>query len=80
MSDTTAKYQGGFSYWVSDEQLEAYGKLSLLDRLRWVEAARQFTLAAQTPETRARMERLRRGEDIAGHATDPAGPNDCEKT
>ncbi len=56
--------KGGFSYWVSDEQLEAFGKLSLLDRLRWVEAARQFTLAAQTPETRERMERLRRGETI----------------
>ena len=56
--------KGGFSYWVSDEQLEAFGKLSLLDRLRWVEAAREFTLAAQTPETRERMERLRRGETI----------------
>ncbi len=56
--------EGGFSYWVSDEQLEAFGKLSLLDRLRWVEAAREFTLAAQTPETRERMERLRRGETI----------------
>jgi hypothetical protein len=50
---------------VSDEQLEAFGKLSLIDRLRWVEAARQFTLAGQTPETRERMERLRRGETIA---------------
>jgi hypothetical protein len=58
------KPKGGFSYWVSDEQLEAFGKLSLLDRLRWVETARQFTLAAQTPETRERMERLRRGETI----------------
>lgn len=56
--------KGGYSYWVSDEQLEAFGKLSLLDRLRWVEAAREFTLAAQTPETRERMERLRRGETI----------------
>ena len=54
----------GYSYWVSDEQLQAFGKLSLIDRLRWVEAARLFTLATQTPETRERMERLRRGENI----------------
>lgn len=64
MSGTAGQSRGGFSYWVSDEQLEAFGKLSLLDRLRWVEAAREFTLAAQTPETRERMERLRRGETI----------------
>ena len=61
----TGPSRGGFSYWVSDEQLEAFGKLSLIDRLRWVEAARQFTLAGQTPRTRERMERLRRGETIA---------------
>lgn len=56
--------KGGFYYWVSDEQLAAFQKLSMIDRLRWVEAARQFTLAGQTPETRERMARLRRGESI----------------
>lgn len=64
MSNISGKQQGGFSYWVSDEQLRAFQALSMIDRLRWVEAARQFTLAAQTPETRERMERLRRGETI----------------
>ena len=64
MSHPAGNTQGGVSYWVSDEQLQAYGKLSMIDRLRWVEAARQFTLAAQTPETRERMDRLRRGETI----------------
>lgn len=62
--NNTPKPQGGFSYWVSDEQLQAFQKLSMIDRLRWVEAARQFTLAGQIPETRERMERLRRGEMI----------------
>ena len=57
--------KGGHSYWVSDEQLQAFQKLSMIDRLRRVKAARQFTLAGQTPETRERMERLRRGETIA---------------
>lgn len=64
MNKAAPAQQGGFSYWVSDEQLRAYMALPLLDRLRWVEAARQFTLAGQTPETRERMERLRRGETI----------------
>lgn len=56
--------RGGFDYRVSDEQLAAFRKLSMIDRLRWVEAARRFTLAGQTPETRERMKRLRRGETI----------------
>lgn len=64
MSVHSKQSQGGFSYWVSDEQLQAFQKLSMIDRLRWVDAARQFTLAGQTPETRQRMERLRRGETI----------------
>jgi len=65
MADSGSEPQGGFSYWVSDEQLRAYLALSLIDRLKWVDDARRFTLAAQTPDTRARMERLRRGETIA---------------
>lgn len=64
MSNGGASQQGGFSYWVSDEQLQAFQKLSFLERLQWVESARQFTLSAQTPETRERMTRLRRGETI----------------
>ena len=61
-SDMSVK--GGFSYWVSDEQLRAYMALPLIARLRWLDEARRFTLAAQTPESRERMERLRRGETI----------------
>lgn len=64
MSDISEKQQGGFSYWVSDEQLRAFQALPMIDRLRWVESARLFTLAGQTPETRERMERLRRGGTI----------------
>jgi len=56
--------QGGFSYWVSDEQLRAFLALTPLQRLQWADAARRFTLAGQTPETRERMERLRRGLTI----------------
>lgn len=55
---------GGFYYWVSDEQMAAYAKLSDLERLQWVDEARLFTLAARTPETAERQERLRSGQTI----------------
>ena len=32
-----------------------------LERLQWVDEARMFTLMAQTPETKARHEALRKG-------------------
>lgn len=50
----------GFSYFVSEEQLAAFAKMSDLERLQWVENARLFTLMAQTPETKARHEALRK--------------------
>ena len=55
---------GGFYYYVSDEQLAAYAKLTPLQRLNWVEQARIFTLLGRTPETAERQERLRRGRQI----------------
>lgn len=57
---------GGFGYYVSDEQLEAYAKLTPLQRLQWLDEARRFELLALTPEARERQERLRRGETITG--------------
>ena len=64
MSDDAPTPTGGFSYYVSDEQLAAFAKLSPLERLMWVEQARLFTLAGRTPETAERQERLRRGLTI----------------
>lgn len=64
MADESDKTTGGFRYYVSDEQLAAFAKLTPLQRLEWVEAARQFTFLGQTPETRACQERLRRGQPI----------------
>lgn len=55
---------GGFSYFVSDEQLLAFQRLTPLQRLQWADEARRFTLLARTPETAQRQERLRRGESI----------------
>ena len=57
----TPSEPNGFSYHVSDEQLAAFSKLTMLERLQWVEEARMFTLLAQTPETKARHEALRKG-------------------
>lgn len=64
MRENTGTEKGGFFYDVSDEQLEAFARLTLIERLRWVEDARLFTLMARTPETAERQERLRRGETI----------------
>ena len=56
--------KGGFSYFVSDEQLRIFQSLSPLQRLKWVDEARRFTLLARTPETALRQERLRKGKTI----------------
>ena len=64
MSESNLKSEpNGFSYYVSDEQLAAFAKLTMLERLQWVDDARMFTLMAQTPETKARHESLRRGNN-----------------
>lgn len=62
MNRSTKPAKGGYYYYVSDEQLAAFGKLSMFDRLKWVDDLRLFTLMASTPETAERRERLRRGE------------------
>ena len=56
--------KGGFSYYVSDEQLQAFQRLSPLQRLKWADEARLFTLLARTTETTKRQERLRQGKTI----------------
>lgn len=63
-AQTTLPITGGYFYEVSDEQLAAFGQLSLLQRLAWVEAAREFTWLGMTPETRERHQRLRAGQTI----------------
>ncbi|MCE1183086.1 MAG: hypothetical protein LWW81_12425 [Rhodocyclales bacterium] len=62
---TPAKQPGGFSYYVSDEQLAAFAALTPMQRLEWVEAAREFSWLGQTAETRERQQRLRAGLSIA---------------
>ena len=54
----------GFYYAVSDEQLERFARLSCLEKAQWLDEARHFTLAVQTPQSADRIARLRRGETI----------------
>lgn len=58
------KAKGGFYYKVSAEQMQAFAKLSDLERLQWADDARLFTLMGRTPETAERQERLRCGKTI----------------
>jgi hypothetical protein len=55
----------GFSYRVTDDQLERFQSASVAQRLTWLEEMRVFTWSAATPATRERWQRLRRGEPIA---------------
>lgn len=56
--------EGGYYYYVSDEQLEAFSRLTPLERLKWVDDLRLFMLMASTPEITERRERLRQGKTI----------------
>jgi hypothetical protein len=60
------RFNGGFGYWVSDEQLQAYSQLTPLQRLQWLEEARRFTLLARSEQNRERHERLRQGLKVTG--------------
>ncbi len=62
MKNSTGK-KSGFRYYVSPEQIEAFSRLTDLERLRWVDEARLFTLLGRTPLTEERQERLRQGLD-----------------
>jgi hypothetical protein len=62
VADRKRTAAGGYRYWVSNEQLAAFARLSPLQRLERVEAARELTWLGQTAETRARHERLRQGK------------------
>lgn len=60
----TPQSPGGFRYYVSDEQLAAFGRMTAMQRLEWVEAAREFSWLGQSEESRARYQRLREGKPI----------------
>ncbi len=52
----------GFSYYLEDEKIIEYLKLSDEDKLKWLEEIRVFTLAFLTKEEMDLRNRLRNGE------------------
>lgn len=61
----------GYTYEVSVQQLRAFAALTYEQRFAWLESTRTFLVAAATPETIARIKRLRRGESILGDEPAP---------
>lgn len=59
MGDHSSKERPGFSYWVSDEQLFAFARLSADARLRWLEEMREFTVRVAPVEAQRHWRRLR---------------------
>lgn len=51
-----------FSYEVSEERLRAYSRVSLYDRLRWLEDLCRFTAIMRTAETREYSEGVLRAK------------------
>lgn len=52
-----------FSYEISDERLLAYSQLPVMDRLRWLDEVRLFTLMVrQAPTVQRKSEAQRIGE------------------
>lgn len=49
----------GYTYYVSEEQLAHYATLTLLERLTWLDQARQFVLLAETRQSAIRRAWLR---------------------
>ena len=50
----------GYTYWVSDEQLRTFARMSPSRRLQWLEEMREVTFRMAPPSTRERWRRLRR--------------------
>ncbi len=49
----------GFSYTVTPEQIEAYKKWSLKEKLQWIWDTNVFLSKIQTPEERERMLKIK---------------------
>ncbi|MFI5172446.1 MAG: hypothetical protein ACHQFW_08650 [Chitinophagales bacterium] len=53
----------GFNYTVSDEQIEAYAKFTLKEKLNWLEKTNEFIYRFQTEEEKLRMREMRNKEN-----------------
>lgn len=55
------KPEAGFSYTLEDEKLAEYSRMSIEERLQWLEDIMEFSEAALTPKEKAVRERFRKG-------------------
>lgn len=62
MSEQVKKPSGGYSYHVTDDQIENYRKLPPEERLRWLEEAQEFMYKALSKEKWEILQKFRRGE------------------
>lgn len=60
MADGTAP-PGGFTYWVSDEQLAVFASQTPERRLRWLDETRELMIRLAPADAKARWSRLRQG-------------------
>ena len=58
-----------FRYEISDERLIAYGRIPVLDRLKWLDDVRRFTLMVRNAPL-ARANAATGGGDSAGDGAD----------
>ncbi|TAK67111.1 MAG: hypothetical protein EPO24_00880 [Bacteroidetes bacterium] len=61
-ADNMAIKKNGYSYYVSDEQVREFQKLSVEERFRWLEEAQEFLFKTLPPEQWEIMQKFRRGE------------------
>lgn len=61
MSNRNNAPKGGYSYYVSDEQLAQFAKATIEQRIEWLESMQQWTWDNASPEVRASWAKLRRG-------------------
>lgn len=60
--ESNKSQRGGFSYYVSDEQIARFKQLPISERLRWLEEAQEFIWNTVSKETWNRIQQFRRGE------------------
>ena len=58
----------GCAYYVSEEQLAQYAELTILERLTWLDQARQLILLTETEQSATRRARLRNEKAEFSHS------------
>ena len=56
------KKRGGFSYHYTAEQIQAFQKLSIEQRLKWIEEMNAFLYKFRSAQSKEICEKFRRGE------------------